>query len=235
MGMKLLSKTEVTAHKGRERQREILEGKKLAARVDRLRELSAQEDKALQEFRTKTLINIHAETKKAEEERDTLKAEVAKLKKEREELKKPLDDEWDKLWSERGVLDRDREQLASDSKLLEQREHELDIHTEQLSREQHRYRIDNQLLAEQQREADANTLEADNLLRYARELHKETLAWKEGEEAEIKEKDINIALRESNVTLKEEHHQAEREALDKEWKLLNDRKAMLERALKRNT
>ncbi len=60
--VKLLSKREIDVAKARDRQREIAEGTKLAQRVDGLRELAADEEKSLNDFRIKTLTAINEET-----------------------------------------------------------------------------------------------------------------------------------------------------------------------------
>ena len=72
MPIKLLTKQEINLRKANEKRLEIEEGRKLASRVDNLRELVAQEEASLASFRAKTVANIGAEIKKLEQEKQTV-------------------------------------------------------------------------------------------------------------------------------------------------------------------
>lgn len=84
MVMKLLKKSEISALKTKERNQEIEQGKQLATRVDALREVAAAEEKALIEFRTKTVASIQADIKAATAERDSILREIKDLTADRE-------------------------------------------------------------------------------------------------------------------------------------------------------
>ncbi len=138
--VKLLSKREIDVRKAQDRQREIAEGTKLAHRVDGLRELAADEEKSLNDFRIKTLTAINEETTPLFKERDELLNELVALRDERKGLLKPLDDEWLKVRAVSKDLDKESEVLAQEKAQLKlaiganiQREKENTIETERLA------------------------------------------------------------------------------------------------------
>ncbi len=86
---RLLTKREVDTARSTEQQQQVAEGKKLAARVDRLRELQATEEASLFKFRCETLKVIQGEIDELIEKRDTLQVQVDGLT----ILKKNLEEE----------------------------------------------------------------------------------------------------------------------------------------------
>lgn len=109
--IKLLSKSDIDAHKATDKKREVDEGLKLARRVDSLREIQAAEEKSLRDFKVKTLAAIHAETSEASTKLDTVKQELAAALIAKAEALKPIDEERDKINSLRLLLVEDRVQL----------------------------------------------------------------------------------------------------------------------------
>lgn len=92
--MRLLPKSEVDKAKALDRQREIEEGKKLATRVDTLRDTHAKEEAELQSFRSKTLAQIQIEVNGEIERLEDVKREVNEKRQELFSLSGPLDKAW---------------------------------------------------------------------------------------------------------------------------------------------
>jgi prophage DNA circulation protein len=92
MPIKLLSKQEINQKQALQRHNEIEEGRKLAKRVDNLREIAVQEEASLASFRSNTLKAINDEIKKATKEHEGILNQVRELRGELEtgfsELKK---------------------------------------------------------------------------------------------------------------------------------------------------
>lgn len=89
--MKLLEKSVINNLKALERKREIDEGKKLAERVDKLRELSSKEQANLSEFRDHTLKAIRQEIDDALFEKEKVLRETEELINEGERLRKVIE------------------------------------------------------------------------------------------------------------------------------------------------
>lgn len=85
MNIRLLKKSEVNAHKERERKLEIEQGLALSRRVDGLRETQVEEERSLQEFRAKTIKQIQEEIVATTTVRDTLLGEIKALRDEKAE------------------------------------------------------------------------------------------------------------------------------------------------------
>lgn len=91
--------------KAQEQKQSVDEGKKLAQRVDTLRELAAIEESSLEKFRSETLEQIHKETTEAATKRDALLGEVRELEAAKKEALQPLTRELE-------LIDQAREELA---------------------------------------------------------------------------------------------------------------------------
>lgn len=92
--MKLLKKSEILSLKEIEKKKTIEEGLLIANRIDSLRETYAQEEKSLLDFRNATVKTINEDITKLSEEKGSLLFQVEKLKVERAELMKPVEQEW---------------------------------------------------------------------------------------------------------------------------------------------
>ncbi len=88
--MKLLNKSDVNNLKAVETKRSIDEGLRIAKRVDVLREVRADEEASLNEFRIRTLEQINQEINEEVSKRDALKEEVKLLETKRRETLEPL-------------------------------------------------------------------------------------------------------------------------------------------------
>ncbi len=96
--MKLLPKQEVTGLKSQERKFEIDEGAKLAKTIDKLRQLSAEEQVRLSKFREETLGKLRNDTLEEASKKDKITLEITELEKKRIKLLLPLDKEYAELY-----------------------------------------------------------------------------------------------------------------------------------------
>jgi hypothetical protein len=232
--MRLLTKSEINTKKVADKRREIDEGVKLARRVDNLREVAAQEEVALEKFRKETLKKIHKQTAEAQLELDELRTEVICLKKERRDALKPLDKEW-------AALREAQEKLKTD-----QDEHNIKSITLQESEKQCRKAIKqaaDTLASATAKETRANELlqrggeysdEAETAMDHAKMVEAEALQLREDVEKELRQRDFEAAGRERSLDSREKKMREQEAKLNKEWLLLEDRKAMHERNIKRD-
>lgn len=230
--MRLLPKSEVNSRKAQERQAEISEGKKLAERVDRLREVQASEEASLTRFRNKTVAEINQEVTVASKERDNLLNEVRLLKKQRTALLVPLDSEWAKLNEakdlhkkevdsnalSRNDLEGMRREVAKDKKEVKTTLAQVKSQLEGAKAEADRALKAKEMALDAKKRADAMLLS--------------TTDWQREVTKELNIRDTNVKLKESGVKIREEWVEREKEKIIKEWRLVLDRKAMYERYLK---
>lgn len=232
--MRLLSKQEIDQKKAIEKQQTVQEGLKLAKNVDRLREVRADEEASLAAFREKTLKQIHEETEEARKERDSLKEEVRKLKKERQDALKPLTEEM-------ALCEQKRRSNSEKHERLRKMELELDGRDSESAAIRRDAKLELERGETFKREAEKTLAAAEKAEHEQRLALSEARASKERAETlekrvtkELTARDINIAARERDCTMKEERIAKERKELDAEWKRLDDRKQMFERTITRN-
>lgn len=91
MGIRLLQKSEIAKAKAQDRQQELIEGKKLASKVDTLRELRAEEEASLDKFRIETLKTIQIELDYKFSEKKQLEDQIKERKEELDRVLGPLD------------------------------------------------------------------------------------------------------------------------------------------------
>ena len=122
--MKLLKKSEVDKAKALDRQREIVEGSKLAARVDTLREVAATEEASLEKFRRETIAQINKEIVSALTRRDALQDEVKLLENLKAKALVPVGEAWREVNKEevRLLMDDRRRQFIEREIALQERE-----------------------------------------------------------------------------------------------------------------
>lgn len=117
--MKILpKKSDIDKAKSDERKRLIDDGLSLATKVDKLRELKAQEERNLHEYKSSAIQSVQSEIDSTIGELNRLKIAVKKARNERQELIKPLDEEW-------VALNRAKEEFDEESKFLDQKDTEL--------------------------------------------------------------------------------------------------------------
>ena len=94
----LLPRTEIDKRRNEERRQLLVEGTRVAERVDTLRETAAKEEAALEQYRITSLKGIQEEIQAKFAERDKLDSDLkAKRKEWKEQLEKmygPLDKQW---------------------------------------------------------------------------------------------------------------------------------------------
>jgi len=231
--MKLLTKSEQSKAKALEKNREIQEGLKLAKRVDALREISAQEDKALKEFRKNSLAEISKEISKEASKKEELEKEVKELEDRKTEALKPLDLEWDKVKVAKEELTRKEATLLNGIEGYKAEYEEINRRNKDISnKEAH--------LATVADIAHDKHDEAEKLLKSAREQALASKKVSEETEREAKtlinnalEKEKYIINREKAISVKEEELRNKEIELAKQVIAIRDREATLERNIKR--
>jgi len=127
MPIKLLSKQEINQRQVTQKRAEVDQGRKLATRVDTLRELAAQEEASLASFRAKMVKSINDETLTAIEERNVLQTQVKTLREEIETGLKPVIKAESQLKSKIQTLDKQENQIKQRIELIRKKEEEIKI------------------------------------------------------------------------------------------------------------
>lgn len=234
MKLRLLNKSDIAKSKAQERNTEVQEGLKLARRVDGLREISAQEEQALSKFRIETLSEIGQQIAVKEKEREQLMREVYDLEMRREAALVPLDAEWEEIEKQRHFLAEGYDKLDKYSFVLEEKAIDIQEQEDLLEENERRIVDMHKRTNDLWQEADTIKSETERKNRLAEEiLHK---AERESSELLDKaaQKDKEVRDRDDAVSAREKSQEEDRRELLKEWALLKDRQAMLERTLKRN-
>lgn len=234
MPVRLLSKSDLAKAKTDAQRASVDEGVKIARRVDRLREVAAEEEASLERFRKERLKQIHEETSEAIKERDGLRSEVAELKKRREDLLRPIDkerrdaeDAIEALKEKEVVLAR-REAIVEES---ERRTEEASRQADAILEGAHRKDAASD---ERLQNAERANREAETVIDNARKMESEVLRIKSELELEFVRRDMELAARERDCEMREQSVRDSEGTLKKEWKLLKDRKAMFSRTITRN-
>lgn len=197
---------------------EIDEGAKLARRVDNLRQISAEEETRLEQFRKGQIEAIHQEISSLIGDRDALKGEIADLQQQRAEAMIPLDSEWDKIHVR-------EEEIVRIESIISERE-------KSLKEEEDKLAADKQKLVEERYKATLLHGEADGRLAYIATLEVETReknleATKKLEDAEIQYARFtnDLSIREAAVAERERVMQI------KQDQLAEDRRKLVEREI----
>ena len=234
MAMKLLTKSEQNKAKALEKNKEIQEGLKLAKRVDALREISAQEDKALKEFRKSSLAQITSEILDETKKRDDLQKEVRDLEDRKLEALKPLDLEWDKVKVAKEELTRKEATILGITEGHKAEYEDINRRIKDISdKEAHLATVADITLSKHDR--------AEKILLQAREqaISSKKIAEYVAREAKelinnAQEKERYIINREKAVFTKEEELREKEIDLAKQVIKIRDRESTLERNIKRN-
>ncbi len=232
--MKLLSKSEISKAAAVDRQREIEEGLKLAKRVDSLREVAAEEDASLEKFRTETLARISKEISEETTKRDVLVVEVVDLEERKRLSLIPITEKWDEVLQKESLV---AEQLAEVDKQKQSVANTQSIaEATYADASQQKNRADDMYIR-----AEKALLEAHNALQTAendRVSASNTLFDAKGKvDLMLKaatEKESWVTEREKSVLAKEKDLKKRELELAKQFSLLKDREATLERNIKRN-
>lgn len=231
--MRLLTKQEIDKAKAAEQKREIDEGLKLARRVDNLREVAAQEDASLTQFRKKRVAEINAEITGLETKKGNLISEISQLERARKELMKPLEDQWEEIHEAQAQLVKDRDELVVRETMVTALEQGVkktvaeaaDSLARAVTREE---RSAGLLLDANQAEKEAKTA-----LKSAREIEDKALSLKKDFDKELAERDMAMAAKERGLEMRESNLRDDEARLVKEWELLEDRKKTFERTITR--
>lgn len=229
--MKLLTKKEIDQRKAAEQTREVDEGRKLAKSIASLREIRANEEASLERFRRENVTKIHEEITKYAEERNALAKEVGDLKKEREELKKPLDEEWERLEEERGIFIGERNECREHEKQLDIRDEMLAKRSRDLDNRDTELAILLREALEIRENSQKEREESGKILESSRSVLERATAQKQEIEKDLAERTERLIRWEKNLTLLENKNKERSQELEKEWKLLNDRKARLDKKI----
>lgn len=224
---RILSKREIDAAKGRERQREIEEGKKLAGSVDMLRETRATEETKLAEYRIKALSAIQDEIDPKIAERDELNTEIRIKKAEREALIQPLTAKWDEVIAKEGEVkakDESVQQAEAQLKLSiaaniqRERVNELERERAKDARERATQElIQSQKLHTEAQEINIEAKKKDAIMNAALALREETVAKREISAAEIAR---NAMAHERRNDIYEQRLFIREQQLKEGWKVL---------------
>ena len=212
---------------------QVQEGAKLAKRVDRLRELVADEEAALASFRSKMVAAISTEIQELTKDKDALLTDLKLLQATLAEGTKKLDE---------------REQaLHNRVETIEKKEKDLNVRLFQLSELQGQLETNEKALAQALRdleykkmvitdlatEAAAARDEAQTVLAHSQRQAQAVTDHTERVQKELSVRDIEIASRERDITIKEERVSAKEKTLVERELRLIDREATLEREFKR--
>lgn len=230
--MKLLTKSEVAKAQADVKKQEIDEGLKLARKVDNLREIKAQEEASLEKFRRETVSKINTEISLLDTKKSEVLKEVSTLEKARKKLMEPLDDEWKKIHVANLAIGEKVQNLNEKESLILKREKETRIAFKETNNLLAKTILKDERAAELLLKADRKSTQANTVLKNAKEIEAKALSFKKEVEKELVERDIQAAVRERSLDMRDINLKKKESSLEKEWELLEDRKAMVERRIK---
>lgn len=231
--MKLLSKSEIDQAKSKDRQREVSEGLKIARRVDSLREVHAQEEASLAQFRQKSIALIQAEITTESLKLGSLKGEVKELEERKVQALQPVSELKEKLGTREVWLQEYERSLNILKSSLDLKESDIegkrkDIKNLEEKIERARVR-QNELL-----------LEADNLKRGAKNILDEYQTkvaqverLRRNTEERLNNREISISNRESSQKIKDKNQDKRERELNERETRIHDREQTFIRTQKR--
>ncbi len=233
MRPKLFTKSEVALGKSKDRQLEIQEGKKLALKVDTLRELASQEESNLLKFRTESLARIKEDIDREVSKKYELIKENAELETKRVELLQPLDEKWEVVLQKEADVDFIKETVVK-------KRDELNSHIALLKKKH----IQQDKLLKQIKDNDEEIQLAFDRVIYLQSQADKTLSERLDEkvkqEKDFAERETDLFNRQNSITVYEKTLKLRSENLDaRESELhnykvkLDDERGTLERAFKR--
>lgn len=233
MPMRLLPKSEINVRQAQQKRAEIDEGVKLANRVDNLREIAAREEESLSSFRNNTLKAIAAEIKKAEDERSSILKEVTDLREEIKEGTKQLVSRETALDDRQKALEKLESDLTGRVSALRTLASKLKDQSKQTKEYNDRLVYAHKIIDEIRKETEATYGQAREVLTQATTRQDTTFSLSEEVEQELRTRDIAIASKERDLTIREEHFERKKEALRIKELQLIDREQTLEREFTR--
>lgn len=230
MVMRLLPKKEINIKKAEAQRIEIEQGKSLAKRVDRLREVAAAEEQSLEQFRTKTLEQINTEITGLSEKRDLLVIEVRDLEEKKTLALQPIDKELTEL-------DEKKQELTALDKEIQGKIDTLNRVIAQANELSEKAQKDIALAETMKEAAETRLLKADELLKTNQEvrikLDQDTLQFREEKkkvEESFAQRQVLLDNKEDRLSVEEEQIQKERHSLHEERIRLADLAGTLERS-----
>jgi len=214
--MKLLEKSEIEKKKNVEKTLEVNQGSILAKRIDGLRELYSFEEARIQLFREESLNNLKEELHKKRLEINEANKEVDILREERYQLLLPLDDEWVKITNTQLQLTKTQEELDVREKKIEKRheyvlkqEYLLHQNKEELNKLQKNISL--HLISAQNKDKQAGSV-LDRALKHANGIYSKVQKVTDT----LISRETDIAVRERDLLIQEQHIKATQEAQEKE-------------------
>lgn len=233
MPIKLLSKQEINQKQALQRHAEVEEGRKLAKRVDNLRELAVEEEASLASFRVNTLKAINQEIKKATTEHEAVLAQVKELRGELEtgfsELEKAKNEV--KL-KEQDLVSRET-QVEQRTKLVKDKEKQIKKGFEENLTMASRLEYANARLISVNAEADVKIQTANDMFDDAELRRGQVDRLYQRVTEELYHKDITVASKERDLIIRAGHLDERTEALRIKELNLIDREQTLDREFKR--
>lgn len=233
MGMKLLPKSEIAANKAAAKKSEIDEGQRLAKRIDAMRETLLNEEKSLEQFRSRTVALIHSEIEKENRILSDLRTEIRDLTVKRQELMVPLDSEWARVNEELEEISHQFQEIDKAWKSIKDSDLEVKEKLREASATVKRAETTEAKAKEMLKNASELELKARNTSRQAVRKLASAEVLSEKVVSELMERDKNLASRERDYTIREAQLLERESDIERDWKLLEDRKATFERHIKR--
>ena len=231
--MKLLSKSDITIHKVRERQQSIDDGMKIAHRVDNLRKVMSDEEKALEKFRKENTAIIQKEISDKKIELDNLKSEVAVLEQRKSKALEPIEALWEEVRNA-------HLQIKEGELVLKEIQKRLSEHEESLQKKEtdadflfKRAKLVETQTEQELRDAIQKNELAESALKSAHEVFSNVSDQCAKRERAVSIQEESLMNYDKNLEQRETLLAEDQKKLENGWRLLRDREQMLERSLKR--
>jgi hypothetical protein len=231
--MQLLEKRQIDGLKARERHQEIQEGKKLAEKVDALRELSAKEQANLAKFTEESRTRLKEEIGALITSREDLKTEIKELERAKVIAKVPLDEEWAKFHAKHAELDALDLEIHAKQEALTKKEEEHRKDVRSLGVEISRVEDERRRSVDSLAKALQFLKEADDTIHGARNAAATVQLTAEFRDNESILREKESQERERIVSQREEDSRKQEKAIEEGWILLRDRQATLEYEINR--
>ena len=231
--IKLLSKSEIDKAKNADKAKEIAEGLKISRKVDSLRELMADEEKALEKFRSESLSAISKEIEEKNSEKIKLENEVRELRREIMSESKLTREERHNLEQLKEVLIKKEEELGKKSQEIDLKEIDIAIALKNSAEDEKRAQNHREIAENLHKKAEEEKNEADLIKQRAQKIEDNINNYKQETENLFVIREIAISQKEQDLILQEEENKKLEQELNKEKIQLADQRATLERALER--
>lgn len=231
--MRLLPKSEILQKQAAVQKQTIDEGKKLAERIDRLRDVAATEEASLEKFRSETLARIHLETTEAATKRDELKNEVAQLERQRADAIKPLDEEYEALEVAKQALKDAEQDILSKQQQADILLADIEVRRKEIKDALARAETAEYLAAQKLEEASRKEQSMHSSLEEIQKTESEISTIKTKLNTELVHREQSCENRENSIILREQEVEKEKKLLQEERIRLDDRSRTLERAFNR--